>query len=258
MEEALRLARQLAALDDPFLRARRAAELLRALSPEEAVQTLVGLVRLADQRKSPLSDALEGVLRALRDVLDEAARALLRTTAEALEQREVLALLSQAQAMRAFDRDQEPWVDREMRALSLGHRKQLARGMNRDRLARLLSDPDPAVLKHLLDNPRITEQEVLVAASRRPVRAQVLEEIFRSRRWAPNRRIRRALALNPYAPPALASAALALLTLPDLREVARDQQLSAEVLAQARRLIAHRSGQAGSEEPDAPAPDPAD
>lgn len=254
MEEALRLARQLAAFDDPMLRARRAAELLRAVAPEEAVRTLGALVRLADQRKSPLSTALEGVLRALRDVLDEAARTQLRATADALAEADVLALLSQAQAARSFDRDEEPWVDREMRALSLGHRKQLARGMNRDRLARLLTDPDAAVLKNLLDNPRITEREVLAAASRRPVRTEVLEEIFRSRRWASNRSIRRALALNPYSPPALATAALALLTLPDLREVVRDQRLSPEVLSQARRLIAHRTGLAQGVEPNALAP----
>jgi len=92
----------------------------------------------------------------------------------------------------------------------------------------------------VLQNPLCTEREVLVAASRRPQRAEVLEEIFRSRRWSPNRRVRRALALNPYSPPALASAALALLTEPDLREVAADLTVSTEVRVQARRLLGSR------------------
>jgi len=96
------------------------------------------------------------------------------------------------------------------------------------------------VVKHVLQNARCTEREVLLAASRRPQRAEVLEEIFRSRRWSSNRRVRRALALNPYSPPALASAAMALLTAPDLRELAGDLTISAEVRVQARRLLGSR------------------
>jgi hypothetical protein len=49
------------------------------------------------------------------------------------------------------------------------------------------------------------------------------------------------LALNPYSPPALASAALALLTSVDLREVAADLTISPEVRVQARRLLGARS-----------------
>jgi len=45
------------------------------------------------------------------------------------------------------------------------------------------------VVKHVLQNARCTEREVLLAASRRPQRAEVLEEIFRSRRWSSNRRV---------------------------------------------------------------------
>ena len=83
----------------------------------------------------------------------------------------------------------------------------------------------------------------IAAASRRPQRPEVLEEIFRSRRWSSNRRVRRALALNPYSAPALASAALALLTAPDLREVAGDLTISSDVRVQARRLLEARDGE---------------
>jgi hypothetical protein len=81
---------------------------------------------------------------------------------------------------------------------------------------------------------------VLLAASRRPARPEVLEEIFRSRRWSVSRRVRRAIALNPYSPPALANAALALLTAPDLREVAADLSVSPDVRVHARRLLGAR------------------
>ena len=55
--------------------------------------------------------------------------------------------------------------------------------------------------------------------------------------------LRRALALNPYSAPALASAALAILTAPDLREVAGDLTISSDVRVQARRLLEVRDGE---------------
>ena len=129
----------------------------------------------------------------------------LRAAAEVASEPELIGLLSKADAARAFELEREAWGDRGMRARTLGERKQLARGVDRDQLARLATDLDPAVVRALLQNPRCTEREVLIAAARRPARAAVLEEIFRSARWAQNRRVRRALALNPYSPPALAS-----------------------------------------------------
>ena len=240
--DAQQLARQLSALEDLELRSRRAAEALRSLEPPEAVALLVDLLRAAGLRSTPAAAALEGVLRALRVELDEDDRAALRAAAEGSNAPQVLALVTAAAATRSFDHDREQWVDREMRARTLGMRKQLARAHDRDLLARLATDQDPSVLRNLLLNPRLTEREVLVAASRRPTRAAALEEIFRSRRWGQNRRVRRALALNPYSPPTLGVAALALLTAPDLREVMADRNLAAEVRGQARRLLAQRLG----------------
>ena len=240
--DAQQLARQLSALEDLGLRTRRAGEALLALEPAAAVVLLSDLLRAAGQRNAPAASALEGVLRALRIELAEEARAALRLAAGEAAALEVLALVSAAAATRSFDHDREQWVDREMRARTLGMRKQLARAQNRDLLVRLATDQDPSVLRNLLDNPRLTEREVLVAASRRPTRAAALEEIFRSRRWAQNRRVRRALALNPYSPPTLGVAALAFLTAPDLREVLADSNLSPEVRGQARRLLAQRLG----------------
>jgi hypothetical protein len=120
-------------------------------------------------------------------------------------------------------------------------RKALARGRNPDLLARLAQDHDPMVVRNLLENPRCTEREALLAASRRPARAAVLEEVFRSRRWGTNVRVRKALAQNPYAPPALAIAALSLLPMGDLREISTDGTVSSEVRVQARLLLAQRS-----------------
>ena len=239
--DASELARALASLEGGELRSRKAAEVLGQLGPEEAVDLLSQLVRRADRRTDPEAAALEGLLRAVRELLDDERIDLLFRAAE--DDLEVQALFARTRPSRSFDHDREEWIDREMRARTLGERRALARTHDRDLLARLAYDPDPVVVKHVLMNPRCTEREVLLAASRRPQRAEVLEEIFRSRRWSSNRSVRRALALNPYSPPGLASAALALLTAPDLREVAGNLTLSAEVRVQARRLLGNRKGE---------------
>ena len=238
------LAKALASLESGELRARKAAALLTTLAPEEAVDLLSQLVRRADLRTDPEAAALEGLLRAVRELLDEERIDLLFRAAEV--DLEVQALFARSRPSRSFDHDREEWIDREMRARTLGERRALARTHDRDLLARLASDQDALVVRYVLMNSRCTEREALIAASRRPQRPEVLEEVFRARRWSSNRRVRRALALNPYSPPSLANAALALLTAPDLREVAADLTISPEVRVQARRLLGNRSGETSS------------
>jgi len=236
--DAVEMARALASLEAGELRARKAAALLGDLPADTAVEMFAQLMQRADQRKDPEAAALEGLLRAVRDLLPEARIAQLFDAAEGWL--EVQALFARTDPRRSFDHDREEWIDREMRSRTLGQRRQLARANDRDTLTRLATDPDATVVKHVLQNGRCTEREALLAASRRPQRQDVLEEIFRSRRWSSNRSVRRAIALNPYSPPALANAALALLTAPDLRQVALSLTVSAEVRVQARRLLGRR------------------
>jgi hypothetical protein len=236
--DAAGLARTLASVEGGELRARKAASLLDALPPNDAVEMMAELMQRADRRRDPAAAALEGLLRAVRELLPSERVTQLFDAAEG--SLEVQALFARSTPRRSFDHDREEWIDREMRARTLGQRRALARGHDRDTLTRLAADPDATVVRHVLQNGRCTEREVLLAASRRPQRTEVLEEIFRSRRWSSNRNVRRALALNPYCPPALANAALALLTAPDLREIASNLTVSAEVRVQARRLLGRR------------------
>jgi hypothetical protein len=231
------LLRALGSLSDLELRTRRAGELLAALPAREAAPLLEALLRSAGRREEPARTVLIAVQRGLRSHLPLAHRDELRREAVRCSARELGALLSEGAAARSFDRDREEWVDTGLRTLTLGQRKQLARAHDPDLLARLASDPDPAVIRNLLANPRLVERQVVGLASRRPVRAAVLEEVLRSRRWAQNLSVRRAVALNPYAPPALAAAALPLLTRAELREVAGSLGLDGELRALARRLL---------------------
>jgi hypothetical protein len=106
------------------------------------------------------------------------------------------------------------------RPLTLGERKSLARKPDREMMDRLLRDPHPDVIRQLLANPKLTEDDVLTLAARRPARPDVLTQIARSTKWVHRTRIRMALVLNPDTPLEIAAPLVGLLMRHELRLVA--------------------------------------
>jgi hypothetical protein len=115
----------------------------------------------------------------------------------------------------------DPLIER----LSLGHRKTAARGVRGPTLDRILQDPDPRVVEELLRNPRLRESEVLAIAARRPSLERVFWSLARCERWIQRPAVRRAVALNPYAPPRLAAAVVVTLGERDLLDIAGEAGL---------------------------------
>ena len=126
------------------------------------------------------------------------------------------------------------------RQLTLGERKALARKPTRAAFDKLLRDPHPAVIRNLLDNPKLTEDDVVRLAARRPPRADILTELARSGRWTARPRVRMAIVLNPGAPPELAVPLVALLVRTELRLVLEITDANPVVRAAARELLVRR------------------
>jgi hypothetical protein len=124
--------------------------------------------------------------------------------------------------------------------LTLGERKALARRPVGQWLDRLARDPDPAVIRALLANPRLTEQEVVLVAALRPQSPANLREVFSSRRWSTRYHVRRALAFNPDTPGDVAVRVLPLLNRRDLAELGQDRQVQEPVRREAVALLASR------------------
>lgn len=126
------------------------------------------------------------------------------------------------------------------RPLTLGERKSLARSWDRGVLQRLLVDPSLDVVTLLLQNSRVTEDDVLRIVTSRRASAAVLHLILTHRRWNCRPRIRRALLLNRNLPEAAALRLIGLLNRQDLRELARDPHIPLRVAAALhRRLTPH-------------------
>lgn len=117
------------------------------------------------------------------------------------------------------------------RPLSLGERKSLARRRDRSLLARAVRDPHPDVIGILLDNPALTELDVVRLCARRPAQPEMLALVFRHPRWVVRYRVRLTLALNPSTPEEVALQLLPHLTASDRKAVARTGDIAPRVRA---------------------------
>jgi hypothetical protein len=239
MKDAAALAAMLAAL--PALAMRRAvlAERLERLALPERVTLLGAIIR-----RAPSGAPYDTALLALGALLDDEAalgyeaRAALYAGAVAAGDVPLARLFLSPEPPPAGEPARVP-VLKDRPDLTLGERKSLARGpVPRHRLDRLLWDLDPQVLRILLGNPRLTEEDAVRIAARRPNSPAALREVFRSERFVLRYAVRRALAFNPYTPSDLAARLVPLLQRNDLLSVAEDHSLGEAARGMARDLLA--------------------
>jgi hypothetical protein len=127
------------------------------------------------------------------------------------------------------------------RELSLGERKSLARAPSRALFDKLLRDPNPSVIRQLLENPRLTEADVLRLAARRPANVGALRMLARTE-WLLRPRVRMALIRNPATPSSVAVPLIATCTRSELAELKGHTECSDVVRAVASELWALRAG----------------
>lgn len=123
------------------------------------------------------------------------------------------------------------------RELTVGERRSLARSPNRGALDKLLSDPHPLVIRQLLENPRLTEDDVVRMTARRPARLEVLEAIAQHGRWLSRPRVRLSLLFNPGSPPAIVMPLLAVCTRQELADVLHHAETSTVLRGAAHELL---------------------
>ena len=115
------------------------------------------------------------------------------------------------------------------RPLSLGERKALARTSNRNLLLRVLRDPSAAVIEIMLQNPHLTEADVIRLCALRPIPGDVLRVVFRCTRWVRHYNVRLAMIKNPRCPRDVAVALVPHLLAQDARLIADSPDLHEEI-----------------------------
>ena len=130
------------------------------------------------------------------------------------------------------------------RILRMGMKDRVKLAMKGDREARniLIRDPNRIVAQAVINNARITEQEVEKIAAMRTVPEEVLRQIATNRNWARNYTIMHNLARNPRTSIGNAITILSRLQLRDLQAITKNRNVSDAVRRQALRLMQARAG----------------
>ena len=130
------------------------------------------------------------------------------------------------------------------RILKMGMKDRVKLAMKGDREARniLIRDPNRIVAQAVIQNNRITEQEVEKIASMKSVPEDVLRMIAINRAWARNYQIMLKLASNPRTPMGNVISILTRLQLRDLLAMSKNRNVSDAVRKQSMRLANARAG----------------
>lgn len=130
------------------------------------------------------------------------------------------------------------------RILKMGMKDRVKLATKGDREARniLIRDPNRIVAAAVVQNPRITEQEMEKIAAMRSVPEDILRMIANDRQWARSYPIVHNLARNPRTPIANVMTILSRLQLRDLAALSKNKNVSDAVRRQSLRLSQARTG----------------
>jgi hypothetical protein len=142
--------------------------------------------------------------------------------------------------------DQDPAREQNLRVkiagMSVGERLKLALRGGREARAVLIRDPTLLVQRFVLQNPRITDEELIAVAKNRSVEHEVLEIICKKKEWVANYQIRLALVENPKTPLPIALRYVPTLRKRDLRMIAKSKNVPSAVNGMAKRIVLTREG----------------
>jgi len=241
---AAALCRLLAGIVDPEQRARSLGGHLVAHDPALIAATLAEIIEAADRREPGAEQLVKAMITpGLRIAWEERLAIQVVAHARGAGRYDLAGMFLDLPPMDERLAPAPPPLPKVLAKVPLGVRRSLARRSDIGMIERLLGDPDPAVVANLLNNPRVTEVEVVQMAARWPVREEVLAAIARHPRWGVRRRVRVALAHNPGTPTGITLALLHLLLDQELREIAADPRLSEVVASRAGKLAAKRQRQ---------------
>lgn len=130
------------------------------------------------------------------------------------------------------------------RIMKMGMKDRMKLAMKGDREARniLIRDPNRIVCQAVVNNPRITEQEIEKVASMRSVTEDVLRNVANNRQWSRCYPVIHNLVRNPRTPIANVLTILPRLQLKDLAALSKNRNVSDAVRRQALRLSQMRTG----------------
>jgi hypothetical protein len=131
--------------------------------------------------------------------------------------------------------------------MALGERVTLARMAPRAVIAALRRDDSPMVIRALLQNPRLTEEDVLAITAAPRTSGGVLRAVAEEQRWSCRPAIQKSIARHPQAPRPVALRFVQLLSAVALAELAAYPKLPALVRVAVERRLEARARKGGDD-----------
>ncbi len=138
-----------------------------------------------------------------------------------------------------------PSLYNQILQMKVGEKLKLALKGNKEARTILVRDSNRLIQRFVLQNPRISDEEILALAKNRGIDQDLLRKIGENRNWPRNPQIRLALVSNPKTPLATSLPMVNQLAERDLRFIAKSKNVSATVVTQARRLLFNREKKLG-------------
>ena len=230
------LVHQLSLLSDRTLRVYSFGQKLKEMPAREGALILDQICRRREEGALLFEETHLNLLakEALLEVLGEDKAASLIGELRFLGFEDTLRYLVQDPPNLRFERDR---ADDRRPGETLGLRISLARRTTPRIIERLIHDPDEKVIRTILENPRLTEAEVLKISSSLRTPPSILATIAHNQRWIYRYKVKLSLVYNPHAPLRVSLGLLPLLLRQDLAEIAQDQALPEPVREKAGRLL---------------------
>lgn len=129
----------------------------------------------------------------------------------------------------------------EIVTMGVAQKIKLALRGNKDARQILLRENNRLIRRLVLQNPRITDGEILQITHNRTADDELLRIIGERREWIRNYQVRLGLATNPKTPTMIAMKQLSFLGDRDIRALAKSRNVPQAVAIQARRIVASRN-----------------
>jgi hypothetical protein len=125
----------------------------------------------------------------------------------------------------------------EIQELPVPEKVKLALTGDKEARSILMKDSNKQVQQSVMENPRITEMEVLAVANSRTVSDELLRKIADNRQWLKNYQIRVGLVNNPKTPLPIALKLVNTLIGGDLKNLAKSKSVSTVLTQTANRIL---------------------
>jgi len=135
---------------------------------------------------------------------------------------------------------QEGSLAKRVAGMGLSEKMRLAQTGDREARSLLAREKNKLILTNILQNPRISDHEILQFAKEKTLPEEILALLSKRKEWMKKYPVRLAVAQNPKTPLALSLRLLRTFRDLDLRRIARSKDVSVHVASGARRIMMSR------------------